>query len=307
MWRALLAISFPVIMSVDPSCVLAQTLKPSPNSQEKKFATDLRAQAPGPGAIVVPRSSCGTAWTDWVDDPEADVNPCSASCERGERQVLDSHDVGGHRQFRARYECYLPKLVINQPSGVVLNAADGAKPRRSCGTAWTSAQSDPQSSVNPCPSNCERGELQIVNRSISGKSVQYEMRYQCYVAEIASADKSKQLGDVPPKLNSTVRNINVPGLALIGAGPTPNVTVTGLTLAGAGPTSNVGVNGMSLVGSGPTPNVTVTRLTLAGTGPTPNVNVDGMSLVGSGPTTSVDVPIMTLIGSKQVHDEIISR
>ena len=256
---ALLAIFPSVIMSVYPSYVMAQTPKPAPDSQEKKIATDLRAQVPGPGAIIVPRSSCGTAWTDWVDDPNADVNPCSASCERGERQMLDSHDVGGRKQYRARYECYLPRLVVNQPSGIVLNAAAGAKPRRSCGTAWTSAQSDPQSPVNPCPSNCERGELQIVNRSVSGKTVQYEMRYQCYVAEIKTSS----------------RTANVPGLTLIGAGPTSNVTVTGLTLAG--------------------------------TGPTPNVSVNQMSLVGSGPTTSVNVPIMSLVGSTQVHDEIISH
>ncbi len=157
-------------------------------------AANVRARAPatslltplakaGPGAIVIPRDSCGTHWTEWSDDPQADANPCPPACERGERQVLDSRKVGDETQYQARYECYLPELVVDQPPDVLLPVAGTPAPR-SCGTAWTSAQPDPDTDLNPCPTNCDRGELQLVRRSLAGDGkARYEMRYQCYVAQ----------------------------------------------------------------------------------------------------------------------------
>ena len=141
--------------------------------------------AKGPGAIVIPRENCGTHWTAWVDDPNGDVNPCPSGCERGEREILNSHRTGDKEQYQARYQCYLPELVVNQPAGALREP--GSPTRQNCGTHWTGWVADPNADVNPCPSNCERGELQVVNRNRSGKGLQYNMRYQCYVAEPAMA------------------------------------------------------------------------------------------------------------------------
>ena len=46
---------------------------------------------------------------------------------------------------------------------------------------WTGWQSEPKSKANPCPANCERGELRAVNRSLSNGKLAYDMNYQCYV------------------------------------------------------------------------------------------------------------------------------
>jgi hypothetical protein len=168
----------------DPAQRLPRT---APRAVQSRLPLQMTpALTPGPGAVVVERDNCGTQWTDWVTDPEADVNPCPSMCERGERQVLNSRKDGDTELYQARYQCYLPALAIDQPTGIVGTLLANGSPRTNCGTFWTSALSSPDTSVNPCPANCDRGELQVVRRSgVGSESLRYEMRYQCYIAEAA--------------------------------------------------------------------------------------------------------------------------
>ena len=133
------------------------------------------------GPIVLPRSSCGTHWTAWGKAANADVNPCPKGCERGRRLQLNEHKSAGATEYQANYECYLPQLEVPQPAQRA--RAAGAPPRQNCGTMWTGWQSDPNSAVNPCPANCERGELRLVNRSLSNGKPAFDMNYQCYAKE----------------------------------------------------------------------------------------------------------------------------
>ena len=167
----------------------------------------------GPGAIVVPRENCGTHWTAWVDDPDANVNPCPANCERGERQVLNSRRSGYSNQYQARYQCYLPELVVNQPPGAFIQPVTGTAPRINCGTVWTGLMDDPNADVNPCSKGCIRGELQLVKRTNSNGHLQYDMRYQCYQAEAVPAvkniDPQKIISDVPGPEITLVKPISM--------------------------------------------------------------------------------------------------
>jgi len=144
----------------------------------------------GPGTIVVPRQSCGTHWTGYVDDPNVNVNPCPTNCERGERQTVNTRKEGGKLKYQARYQCFLPELTISKQIPGVSPQTVGNKPRQSCGTAWTGWLSDLNTTVNPCPRGCEPGELQLVNRSRSGSTVQYDKRYLCYKIEQTPAAPS---------------------------------------------------------------------------------------------------------------------
>ena len=155
----------------------AWAAKPAP-AQESLQATRLARPVQG-AAIVVPRDSCGTHWTGWVKEIGADVNPCPKGCERGKRLRLDEHKNSGVTEYQANYECYLPRLEVPQPA--LKPRAAGAPPRQNCGTMWTGWQSGPKSAANPCPANCERGELRAVNRSLSNGKLAYDMNYQCYV------------------------------------------------------------------------------------------------------------------------------
>jgi hypothetical protein len=172
---------------------------PGLNSQLQKSANKLTTQpittpaAKGPGAIVIPRQNCGTHWTTWVADPNADVNPCPTNCERGERQVLNNQKSGNTKQYKARYQCYLPEMVVNQTPEMAKRLEAGAPAKKNCGTFWTGSVDDPNADVNPCPKNCERGELQVVNRNRSGNALQYSMRYQCYMADATPAIKAGKL------------------------------------------------------------------------------------------------------------------
>ena len=224
-------------------------------------------------AIIIPRENCGTFWTQWAKDPKADSNPCPANCERGERLDAREQKTDSGMQYQANYRCILPELVVNPPPAAAREP--GAPPRSNCGTFWTKRQSDPNADVNPCPANCERGELLDVRRGRSGDKLHYEMNYRCY------AKRTSEL---------TAKKVAVTNLKLIGAGPSAAVTVTQLTL----------------VAAGPTPTVTVAELTLTGAGPMANVSVSSMSLVGSGPIASVSVPAMALIGSERLPGAAIS-
>ena len=157
----------------------AWAAKPAP-AQESLQATRLARPVQG-AAIVVPRDSCGTHWTGWVKEIGADVNPCPKGCERGKRLRLDEHKNSGVTEYQANYECYLPRLEVPQPA--LKPRAAGAPPRQNCGTMWTGWQSDSKSAVNPCPANCERGELRLVNRSLSNGKLTYDMNYQCYAKD----------------------------------------------------------------------------------------------------------------------------
>jgi hypothetical protein len=126
------------------------------------------------------------------------VNPCPANCERGERLGVRESKYADGVQYQANYRCYLPELVVNQPRRVL--SEPGAPQRTNCGTFWTGRQSDPSADANPCPANCELGELLGVRRGRSGDKLYYEMNYRCYVARPRPADGlgSGAPGGVPP-------------------------------------------------------------------------------------------------------------
>ena len=152
--------------------------------RSSSLATPARPALPG-SAVVVARQSCGTYWTGWLKDPNADANPCPKGCQRGKQLQLNQHKNGDATEYEANYECYLPELAVSQPASSV--PASGAAARKNCGTMWTGWQSDPNSAVNPCPANCERGELRRVNRSLSKGKPVYDMNYRCYVKEAEAA------------------------------------------------------------------------------------------------------------------------
>lgn len=180
-------------------------------------------------AVVIPRENCGTFWTGWVNDPSADVNPCPANCKRGERVQINQHKSGNITQYEAKYECYLPQLEIRPAPGARQLPAAGATPRKNCGTVWTGWKSDPHADVNPCPANCERGELRRVNRNRSGDKLLYDMNYQCYVREpaaekaAAAHEKPKPAGGIRNRTHETLRPkiIATEPIRLSGTRPAP--------------------------------------------------------------------------------------
>jgi len=166
-----------------------------PNSPADKARTAPAATRPPidkARAIVVPRENCGTFWTAWGSDPNA--NPCPANCERGERLDLREQKTADGMRYQANYRCSLPELVVNPPPAA--SRGPGAPPRTNCGTFWTARQDDPNSDANPCPANCERGELLDVRRGRSGDKLLFEMNYRCYVAQQpASGNIQHAVGD----------------------------------------------------------------------------------------------------------------
>lgn len=162
----------------------------APAAQGKLTKPALAPDVTGSGTIVIPRKSCGTFWTGYVDDPNVDVNPCPTNCERGERQTLNSRKEGDKLKYQARYQCYLPALTVSKQIAGVTPQTAGSKPRLRCGTFWTGWHNDLNATVNPCPKGCEPGELQLVNRSLSGSTVQYDKRYLCYKIEQSDMQSS---------------------------------------------------------------------------------------------------------------------
>jgi len=162
-----------------------------PGASAAAIAASPAPRAAAGAAIVIPGQNCGTHWTGWVKEPNADVNPCPKGCVRGKRLRLDRHKNGDATEYQANYECYLPKLEVPQPA--LKARASGAPPRRDCGTMWTGWQSDPKSTVNPCPANCERGELRLVNRSLTNGKAVYDMNYRCYFKEPEVASPAIQI------------------------------------------------------------------------------------------------------------------
>jgi len=76
------------------------------------------------------RKNCGTVWTGWIDDPDSDVNPCPQGCERGERQIVKTYQVGDTTQYDVRYQCYQAasavtagKLMTDRTPGVLKRPA----------------------------------------------------------------------------------------------------------------------------------------------------------------------------------------
>ena len=67
--------------------------------------------------------------------------------------------------------------AIAAPPGA---APSKSPPRANCGTVWTGWTEDPDTNVNPCPKNCERGERQLVKSYKRGDKTLYDARYQCY-------------------------------------------------------------------------------------------------------------------------------
>jgi hypothetical protein len=86
------------------------------------------------------RQNCGTFWTGWMDNPDADVNPCPKGCVRGERQILNTHKNGDTIEYEARYQCYK-----ELPSGetAAMDHAPREKPQPSSFIATLSPASGP--------------------------------------------------------------------------------------------------------------------------------------------------------------------
>lgn len=221
-----------------------------------------------PGLVVViPRQSCGTHWTGWVKDPNADVNPCPKGCERGKRLRLDEHKNGKATEYQANYECFLPKLEVPQPA--LRTRAAGAAPRRDCGTMWTGWQSDPKSAVNPCPANCERGDLRAVNRSLSNGKLVYDMNYRCYFKQ---PEASKQAAAQAKVITTTKIEIS---------GPTPKVIRTA-AIQLSGPATKI-IRTSSIQLSGPVTKV-IRTATLQLSGPAPKaIRTGTIQLIGPTP------------------------
>ena len=158
--------------------ILTPAPGPAPTLQARSVA---RPPIDKANAVVIPRENCGTFWTGWGDDPSADMNPCPANCERGERLAVKQHKSGDKVQYQANYRCFLPELVVSQPPGTPRKP--GATQPTNCGTFWTGRQSEPSADANPCPANCERGELLGVRRGSSDGKSHYEMWYRCYMAQ----------------------------------------------------------------------------------------------------------------------------
>lgn len=57
-------------------------------------------------AKAPPGANCGTYWTGWTEDPNADLNPCPKDCERGERQLVNTSKQGDKTLYAARFQCY---------------------------------------------------------------------------------------------------------------------------------------------------------------------------------------------------------
>jgi len=184
----------------------------------------------GPGAVVVPRANCGTYHTGWVDDPEADVNPCPEVCERGERLWVNSQKSGDKTQYDGTYSCYLPELVINQKPEIARQIKAGGVNGTNCGTFWTDRQDNPNVDANPCPANCERGELLDVrrDRSYEGSHAIYQKNYRCYQAgtmNLPAVNNPKPLTNNVP-LKTTTPSAGLKGTAP-GAGTGSVQTVSG--------------------------------------------------------------------------------
>jgi len=175
----------------NPKAALPNASRPMPRNGNS-LSTQPLPLAPE-AAIVLPRANCGTSWTGWVDDPNADVNPCPKTCERGERQVLNRRKEGKALKYQARYQCYLPQRSVSRKVPGVSMQTEGGKPRANCGTFWTGWVNDLNAKANPCPRDCEPGELQLVDRHLSGNGVQYNKRYQCFKAEPATTKPTSSL------------------------------------------------------------------------------------------------------------------
>jgi hypothetical protein len=135
-------------------------------------AASIKPVAPRPAPT---RKNWGTVWTGWIDDPDADVNPCQKGLERGEQRQVKTYKSGDTTRYDVNYQCY---LLVPAPRPAVASAT----PRKSCGTFWTGRIDDPDADVNPCPKGCEPGEQRSISASLSDVGKQYDVNYQCYVA-----------------------------------------------------------------------------------------------------------------------------
>jgi len=242
---------------------------PAP-AKESLTATRAPRAAASP-AIVIPRQNCGTHWTGWVNEPGADVNPCPKGCERGKRLLLNEHKNGDTTQYQANYECYLPRREVRQRA--LKPRAAGAPPRQNCGTHWTGWQSSPDSEANPCPANCERGELRLVNRNRSGDKLVYDLNYRCYVEERKSAAAASPKTRV---IRTATIQINGPATKVIRtasiqiSGPATKVIRTSMIQL-SGPATRV-IRTSTIQLNGPVPHVIRTG-TIQLSGPAPKVIV----------------------------------
>ena len=78
-------------------------------------------------------------------------------------------------------------LALGFAAAPAIASPPGATPsktpaRANCGTAWTGWTEDPNTDLNPCPKNCERGERQLVKSYKQGDKTLFSARYQCYRA-----------------------------------------------------------------------------------------------------------------------------
>lgn len=53
-------------------------------------------------------------------------------------------------------------------------------PKLNCGTFWTGWTDSVNDAINPCPANCERGEVLAVREAKNGDTTDYDVQFQCY-------------------------------------------------------------------------------------------------------------------------------
>lgn len=103
----------------------AELTRPSLQPPAPASTAPIKPVAPRPAAT---RRNCGTVWTGWIDNPDADVNPCQKGCERGEQQIVDAHIKGGVKQYNVRYQCYMAEAAPKPATGSSLASQSGTAP-----------------------------------------------------------------------------------------------------------------------------------------------------------------------------------
>ena len=189
----------------------------------------LQSPAPAPTAPIKPvaprpaptRRNCGTVWTGWIDNPDADVNPCQKGCERGEQRQVKTYKSGDTTRYDVNYQCY---LLVPAPRPAIASAT----PRKNCGIVWTGWIDDPDADINPCSKGCEPGEQQIVDAHITRGVKQYNVRYQCYVAEAAP---KRATGRSPASQSGTAAPQEITSDRIVMQGRWPLQSASSVTLA----------------------------------------------------------------------------
>jgi hypothetical protein len=127
-------------------------------------------------------------------------------------------------------------LALGFAAAPAIASPPGATPsktpaRANCGTAWTGWTEDPNTDLNPCPKNCERGERQMVKTYKQGDKTLHSARYQCY----RGAAGTPAITTARLVVNGLrLRSITTAPLQMSGVTP-KNITTGALRMSGPAP------------------------------------------------------------------------